>query len=52
MGAVIHVERTSQKAIVIGASGRMLREIGTQARREIERTGGVRSGEDDLQFGR
>lgn len=35
--AVIHVERPSQKAIVIGARGRMLKEIGTQARREIER---------------
>lgn len=37
IGAVIHVERASQKAIVIGARGRMLREIGTQARQEIER---------------
>lgn len=42
IGAVIHVERTSQKAIVIGARGRMLREIGTQARREIERLLGCR----------
>jgi GTP-binding protein Era len=35
--AVIHVERDSQKRIVIGSKGRMLKEIGTQARREIER---------------
>ena len=42
IGAVIHVERPSQKAIVIGARGRMLREIGTQARRDIERLLGCR----------
>lgn len=42
IGAVIHVERPSQKAIVIGARGRMLREIGTQARHEIERLLGCR----------
>jgi GTP-binding protein Era len=37
-----HWERPSQKAIVIGARGRMLREIGTQARHEIERLLGCR----------
>jgi GTP-binding protein Era len=35
--AVIHVERDSQKGIIIGAKGRQLKEIGTQARQEIER---------------
>ncbi len=34
--AVIYVERKSQKGIIIGKNGSMLREIGTQARPEIE----------------
>jgi GTP-binding protein Era len=34
--ADIYVERTSQKAIVIGAGGSRLREVGTRARQEIE----------------
>lgn len=34
--AVIHVERESQKAIVIGEGGRRLKAIGTRARRSIE----------------
>jgi GTP-binding protein Era len=34
--AVIHVDRKSQKGIVIGKGGSMLREIGTEARPEIE----------------
>jgi len=34
--AVIYVERDSQKGIVIGKGGRMLKEIGTRARQEIE----------------
>jgi GTP-binding protein Era len=34
--AVIHVERESQKGILIGAGGRKLKEIGTQARMDIE----------------
>jgi GTP-binding protein Era len=42
IGAVIHVERPSQKVIVIGAKGRMLKEIGTEARLEIERLIGCR----------
>lgn len=34
--AVINVERDSQKAILIGKGGQMLKEIGKQARKEIE----------------
>lgn len=34
--ASVVVERDSQKGIVIGRGGRMLKEIGTRARREIE----------------
>ncbi len=33
--AVIHVERDTQKRIVVGEAGRMVREIGTRARGEI-----------------
>lgn len=40
--ADIHVERSSQKAIVIGKHGSMLRTIGTEARLEIERLLGSR----------
>lgn len=36
IGAVIFVERDSQKGIIIGKHGAMLREVGTAARREIE----------------
>ncbi|MDP2498562.1 MAG: GTPase Era [Candidatus Palauibacterales bacterium] len=36
IGATLHVERTSQKGIVIGESGRMIREIGSRARPRIE----------------
>lgn len=32
----IYVERDSQKGIIIGKSGKMLKEIGTEARKEIE----------------
>jgi GTP-binding protein Era len=35
--ASIYVERESQKAIVIGKSGQMLKQIGTDARKSIER---------------
>lgn len=34
--ATINVERDSQKAIIIGKGGQMLKEIGKQARKEIE----------------
>ncbi len=36
ISAVILVERDSQKGIVIGKGGSMLKEIGTLARRELE----------------
>lgn len=35
--AIIYVERPSQKKIIIGEDGRMLKKIGTEARTEIER---------------
>jgi GTP-binding protein Era len=35
--ATIHVERTSQKGMVIGKNGSRLKIIGTEARKEIER---------------
>jgi len=34
--ATIHVERDSQKAIIIGRKGQMLKEVGKQARADIE----------------
>jgi GTPase len=39
--ATIHVERDSQKGIIIGKGGRMLKSIGETSRREIERLLGV-----------
>jgi len=36
IGATIYVERDSQKGIIIGAGGAMLKEIGQRARAEIE----------------
>jgi GTP-binding protein Era len=36
ISAVIIVERDAHKGMVIGAGGRMLKEIGTQARLELE----------------
>jgi GTP-binding protein Era len=40
--ADIYVERQSQKAIVIGAGGSRMKEVGTQARRQIEELLGTR----------
>jgi GTP-binding protein Era len=40
--ATIHVERDSQKSIIIGKKGQMLKEIGTQARLDIEKLLGCR----------
>jgi GTPase len=40
--AVIRVERDSQKAIVIGRGGSVLKEAGTQARKELEALLGAR----------
>lgn len=40
--ANIHVETDSQKGILIGKSGSMIRSIGTTARKELERRLGVR----------
>ena len=40
--ATIHVERDSQKGIIIGKGGRKLKEIGQRAREEIERMVGVK----------
>lgn len=37
IGAIIWVERSGQKGIVIGAGGRLLREVGRRARLDIER---------------
>jgi len=40
IAATIFVERESQKGIVIGQGGKMLKEIGSAARKEIEEMGG------------
>jgi GTP-binding protein Era len=40
IAATIFVERTSQKGIVIGEGGKMLKQIGSSARKEIEGMGG------------
>jgi GTP-binding protein Era len=36
VNVTINVERTSQKGIIIGKGGKMLKEIGTRARKDIE----------------
>jgi len=36
VGATLYVEKASQKGIVIGAGGQMLKQIGQRSRREIE----------------
>ncbi|MBK5094897.1 MAG: KH domain-containing protein, partial [Deltaproteobacteria bacterium] len=40
--AEVYVERESQKGMVIGRGGRMLRDIGTAARQELEKETGCR----------
>jgi GTP-binding protein Era len=40
IAATVFVERESQKGIVIGEGGKMLRQIGSAARKEIEEMGG------------
>jgi len=37
VNAVINVERKSQKGIIIGKNGKMLKEIGIRARKDVER---------------
>jgi GTP-binding protein Era len=41
IGATIYVEQNSQKGIIIGRGGGMLKEIGSRARREIETFTGI-----------
>jgi GTP-binding protein Era len=43
IAARIHVERESQKAVLIGKSGRMIKAIGRSARLELEKMFGVRT---------
>jgi GTPase len=40
--AVVYVERESQKAIIIGKGGRMLKSVGAEAREEIEKLLGAK----------
>jgi GTPase len=40
--AVIHVERATQRMIVLGKGGRTIKQIGTEARRDVERLLGAR----------
>jgi GTPase len=40
--AVIHVERATQRMIVLGKGGRTIKQIGTEARRDVERLLGTR----------
>jgi GTP-binding protein Era len=42
IGATIFVERDSQKGILIGKGGEMLKKIGSNARKEIERELGAK----------
>ncbi len=42
IAATIFVERQSQKGIVIGEGGKMLKQIGSEARKQIEEMGGRR----------
>ena len=40
--ATIHVERATQRMIVLGKGGKTIRQIGTEARRDVERLLGTR----------
>lgn len=40
IGATVYIERESQKGMIIGQGGRMIREIGAAARRDIEEISG------------
>jgi len=40
--AIIHVERASQRMIVLGKGGRTIKQIGSEARRDVERLLGTR----------
>ncbi len=40
--AIIHVERASQRMIVLGKGGKTIKQISTEARREVERLLGTR----------
>jgi GTPase len=40
--AVIHVERATQRMIVLGKGGKTIKRIGTEARRDVERLLGTR----------
>ncbi|RYD93054.1 MAG: GTPase Era, partial [Sphingobacteriales bacterium] len=37
IGAIIVVQRESQKAIILGEGGKMIKRIGSEARKEIEK---------------
>ncbi|MEE9215359.1 MAG: GTPase Era [Thermodesulfobacteriota bacterium] len=40
--ATVYVERRSHKGIIIGSKGKMLKEIGTMARKDIEKAFGIK----------
>ena len=40
--AIIHVERASQRMIVLGKGGKTIKQIGTEARRDVQRLLGTR----------
>jgi len=40
--AIIHVERASQRMIVLGKGGKLIKQIGTEARRDVQRLLGTR----------
>jgi GTP-binding protein Era len=42
IAAVIYVERESQKGIIIGKGGVMIKRVGTEAREDLERLLGMR----------